>query len=51
MIFMILILRIIFGSFCHGLLVMNQTIVHEDVGLIAGLTQWIKDTALPQSAT
>ena len=26
---------------------MNPTSIHEDVGLIAGLTQWAKDLALP----
>ena len=30
--------------------VKNWTGIHEDVGLIPGLTQWVKDRALPQAA-
>ena len=34
------------NSHC-GLVVMNLTSIHEDVGLIPGLAQWFKDPALP----
>ena len=37
------------GSSHRGLGVMNLTKVHEDVGLIPGVTQWVKDLALPVS--
>ena len=35
------------GSSCRGSTVMNPTSIHEDAGLIPGLTQWVKDLALP----
>ena len=36
-------------SFHHGLAVMNPTSVHEDVGLISGLSQWDKRPGVAMS--
>ena len=35
------------GSSHHGLVETNLTNIHEDAGLIPGLSQWVKDLALP----
>ena len=35
------------GSSHHGPVVTKPTSIYEDSGLIPGLTQWVKDPALP----
>ena len=35
-----------FWSSHHGSVITNPTKIHGDVGLIPGITQWIKDPAL-----
>ena len=36
-----------FGSSRHGAVEMNPTRNHEEADSIPGLTQWVKDLALP----
>ena len=36
-----------FGSSHRGSVVTNPTRIREDTGLIPGITQWVKDKALP----
>ena len=36
-----------YKEFRCGSVVRNSTGIHEDVGLIPGLTQWVRDLALP----
>ena len=38
--------RLLSGSSLHGAAETNLTRIHEDVGLIRALTQWVRDLAL-----
>ena len=38
-----------FGSSCCGTMEKNPTGIHEDLGSIPGLTQWLKDPTLLQA--
>ena len=39
--------NVFIGSSCRRSVVMNLTRIHEDVGSIPGLAQWVKDPVLP----
>ena len=36
----------VIGSSCCGSAVTNMTSIHEDMGFVPGLAQWVKDPAL-----
>ena len=42
-----LLLKLIYGSFCHDTAETNPTTNHEVSSLIPGLIQWVKDPVLP----